>query len=101
MTVICCFAIFSRSLCSLEPFSFFLVFFSRFFSHFFFQDPSAAVASSTSAGCTPDHLADLIGFVMRCHLEVEELAETVRRQVLTGQVWTATKNLTHYNRSML
>lgn len=53
---------------------------------FSFQDPSAAVASSTSAGCTPDHLADLIGFVMRCHLEVEELTDTVRRQLLTGQV---------------
>lgn len=51
------------------------------------QDPSASVASSTSAGCTPDHLADLVGFVLRCHLEVEELTDIVRRQVLnTGQV---------------
>lgn len=54
---------------------------------FRFQDPTAAVASSTSAGCTPDHLADLVGFVLRCHLEVEELTDIVRRQVLnTGQV---------------
>lgn len=51
------------------------------------QDPTAAAASSTSAGCTPDHLADLVGFVLRCHLEVEELMDIARRQVLnTGQV---------------
>ncbi|CAM9109555.1 unnamed protein product, partial [Hapterophycus canaliculatus] len=51
------------------------------------QDPSAVVASSTSAGCTPDQLADIVGFVLRCHLEVEELSDIVRLQVLnTGQI---------------
>lgn len=78
---------------SLGQYFFLILFFS--FVLLFFQDPSAAVASSTSAGCTPDHLADLIGFVMRCHLEVEELTDTIRRQVLTGQVWTAKISIHH------
>lgn len=51
------------------------------------QDPTAAIATSTSAGCMSEHLAVLVGFVLRCHLEAEELADTVRRQNLhTGQV---------------
>lgn len=61
---------------------------------FLWQDPSAAVASSTSAGCTADHLAGLVGFVLRCHLEAEELADVARRQVLnTGQVRRALHEL--------
>lgn len=51
------------------------------------QDPTAVVASSTSAGCTSEHLAVLVGFVLRCHLEAEALEGTVRREMLnTGQV---------------
>ncbi len=64
------------------------------FFFFWWQDPSAAVASSTSAGCTADHLAGLVGFVLRCHLEAEELADVARRQVLnTGQVRRALHEL--------
>ncbi|CAN0004107.1 unnamed protein product, partial [Choristocarpus tenellus] len=47
-------------------------------------DPSATTFMSTSAGCTPDHLASLTGFVLRCHLEAEELVDLSRNHVLSS-----------------
>ena len=51
------------------------------------------MATSTSAGCTPDHLAALVGFVLRCHHEVEKLTGIARREMLnTGEVRQSSLN---------